>query len=433
MDLREKAALLDFFDSVIWPGRVSRLVSTVGGERDFVLPKAWNVTYDTPMAWVDGNRITAAITWNSTTSVRLPSTVAVGSLVLILISPGAGSNYLARNSGTAGLLADLDCGSFRLKKIHASVDPDDAIQRQEVVDLVASMLGTNYVLKTGDTMTGALVVLSASAASHPTRMEQVPLLNGTQAFTAEQKGVAAATATGFVTKAQMDTAIAAAVGAILRPPNMYQEFLTPGAAFTFEVPDDVTLIYAELASGAGASGVGDTLSAGYLGGAAGTAKVFALPVTPGEVLTVRVGGGGYIGNIGIFGWRAGGGGGNASSLTGVAGTVLVGGGGGGFGGGSGIGGSSGTVGGSGGANGGDYAPGEIVGGLAGTAGAGTASGGVGGSVSSSATTGAFEATPSSLLDNNVDWAFPVPTAPAATPLRATNGGHGHIKLRWFAP
>jgi hypothetical protein len=450
MDIREKAALLDFINTVVWPGRTVRRVSTPAGEDTFTLNSSWNSDYDTPMAWIDGNRVTGQITWDDITpvvynsgedneytvymssTVVLPDIVPYNKQVVILISPGSGANYIPRDPQDSSLLGDLDCGGKRLKKIHASVDPDDAIQRQEVLAIIAAEIGAHYVLKAGDTMEGTLGVAAATEAGHAVRMDQVPLLDGTQPFTSEQGGVDATTDTGLVTKGQMDTAIA---GAAVGLPNRKRVWSTPGVGFSWDPPITGKAV-ARLASGAGGGGGGRTNQPYVAGaGANGTVAIVGLDVVVGTPVVIDVGGGGYggvaCGDEGIGG-PGGGGGGSATRVTAGTQVATVGGGGGG---GCAYYEDAGVETGAGGPGGTKGQDSAKPGGAAGTLGAGTAEGGAGGAAKGgNGVAGTAVIAPA--LDSEYDqsWAFPVTTPPtggaAVVNENGANGGHGSVEIRW---
>jgi len=212
----DQAVLMDFLATVIWPSRTLRV--TTGSEQQFDLVGTWDVDHDTPMAWVDGNRISGTITWINASRVSLPSAVAAGKQVIILVSPGAGSGYLPR-TGLAAMLGDLDCGGNRLKHVEASEEEDDGVNRGEVSTMIAGILGANYLLLTGGQMIGGLLLRAANAitgAAEAVRRDMVALRDGTQAFTAKVSGIEATDPAHLATLSNVTAAVAAAVAGTMR-------------------------------------------------------------------------------------------------------------------------------------------------------------------------------------------------------------------------
>ena len=464
MNAKEKAALADFVATVVWPGRTVRAVTTPGGEQDFTLTAAWDSDHDTPMAWIDGNRVpTGSITWqnitetvhnegqpdeyvtHSSSTVRLQSVVPYGRLVIILISPGAGAGYMPRNPDGATFLDDVDFGGKRGKHLAPSEEPDDAVRRDEVVAIAKAMVGANYALLTGAVFTGTITVPPGTENGHAVRKDQVALLNGSQPFTAEQRGTDATTATGLVTKQQMDAADNA-IRAALPLPNRRVLYSTPGTQ-TWIVPTGVTKVWLRIKGGGGGGGGGsaygsvNTLRGGQ-GGNGGRVSV-AMTVTPGQALNLLIGGGGY---GSAYQSPSGGGGGGSGSRAEQGATYAIAGGGGG---GAGIGYASegwGT-GGSGGAAG---HAGETKGSAGGAAGTGdlTTAGGAGGAGSccvpgAAGGNGFGIASPASMLSTyDESWVFGDAGAGPDTNGggggiggvnngAGENGGHGSIEIRWY--
>lgn len=449
MDAREKAALLDFVASVIWPGRTVRIVSTVGGEQDFTLLQSWNTTYDYPMAWVDGNRV-SGVTWLSATEVQLPATVAYGKQVIIMVSPGAGAGYLPRNPGAATLLGNLDAGDNRITHLHASVDPSDAVRRDEVEAIATALVGANYVLKTGDTMAGVLKVVADADAASAVPRSLIVLRDGTQGLSAPLSCATAATdAAHLIRKGEVDALVGTIAGGTA-PPNRLNEITTPGAG-TWTVPTGVTKIWIEAVSPSGAGGGGtgpadsDWRRPGGEGGA-GLRACIAVTVTPGQTVSYTVGGKGFKGGNGTTSGGGGGGGGGATTVSGPGWSCVVGGG---AGGGGGVGSGGIPSGGTGGAGGtaGTASPngGTGTGGAAGSG--GTTQGGVGGTAGGiggpgqPGGVGTASASPAALLSvYNEAWAFAQIANVSSGPdggtggvylVPAGDGQDGSVRIRWF--
>lgn len=338
MDRYEKAALLDFVATVIWPSRTVRVVTAALGEDEFDVIGSWDTTYDTALAWVNGNRVSGAITWLSATRVQLPSTAALGAQVVILVSPGSGSGYLPRDpAGSVAMLGDLLMGNNRLRNLGAGVAASDGVRLDQVQALIRSQLGANYVAKAGDQMAGALL-LAADDVLKPTaavRRNLVALLDATQDFTGKIKGVTTLDAdpdTTLTTKDWVSTKVAADL-ASLRFPSRSWVRTTPGT-YTLAIPAGVTQIFAHLRAGDGGGG-GIAMYGGAYGsggnGAKGARACVIIPIRDsGETITIIVGGGGQAGGNAVGGTPkagGGGGGGGASQIQAVAGTVTAGGGG----------------------------------------------------------------------------------------------------------
>ena len=287
MDTYERAALADFVASVIWPSRTIRV--TTASEQQFDILGTWVTATDAPLAWIDGQRVTGAITWVTPSRVQLPAAVAAGRQVVILVHPGAGSSYLPRN-GLSAMLGNLAMGAFRITGLAPSVAADDAVRRDEVISIVSSLVGANYLLKSGGVMTGHINLPgTAPAADQAVRRDRVALLDGSQAFTAPQSGVAATAAAHLVTKAQLDAVSGSAVPA-------GSTLLTTVGAQTFTVPAGVTRINLLLVGGGGAGGRGTNFNGlgggGSGGGGGGTVVAYRIPVTPAQVIAITVGQGG---------------------------------------------------------------------------------------------------------------------------------------------
>lgn len=148
-------------------------------------------------------------------------------------------------------------------------------------------------------------------------------------------------------------------------------FSTPGET-TWQVPAGVTVLDIKCWGAGGGGGGGGTVSTGGPGGGGGFSYCSAVSVTPGETLTIEVGGAGAPGvYVGALSGGGGGGGGRSAVRRGTT-ELVVGGGGGGGGGGDN---SSATAGGAGGAGGGNTGGSGTASGNAGGAGGGTQSAG----------------------------------------------------------
>jgi hypothetical protein len=414
MDRYEKAALMDFVATVIWPSRTVRLVTTPAGESQVDVVGTWVTATDLPMAWINGNRI-SGVTWVSPTRVALGTTAAQGSQVIVLVSPGSGSGYLPRNpAGSVNMLNDLLMGPgpgglYRIRHLGAAVAADDAVRKDQVEALITSQLGGNYIAKAGDTMGGALLLTTAPAGPNAdgsldaqALRRDLAILRIANATAAERtflaKPMAPSTGDGdggtvLVTK---DWVQAKLIGLQVTP-NRYTLYTSPGEV-TFTPNAGVNTVFVVVRGGKGGNGgdkVGESVVAhgitypptilmpGGLGHA-GAVVAATVSVTPLSPITVKVGGPGGDGvgrswdpDYAVSGGTGGGGGGGASAF----GTVVVAGGGGG-----GAGGSSGSYtqdGGNGGAGGvaggasGSYR-GSMAGGTAGSGGVDL--GGVGGGI-----------------------------------------------------
>jgi hypothetical protein len=260
MDRYEQAALYDFVATIVWPTRTVRLVTTGGGEQEFTVNApvgGWATATDAPMAWVNGSRVTGAITWVSGTRVSLPSTVAVGSQVIIYVHPGGGSGYLPR-TGLAAMLGALDMANFQVKNLGASTAAHHAVRRDEVLAIVSQLVGGNYVLKAGDQMAGDLLLMAATGIlddASAVRRDMVALLDATQDFTGKIKGVTTEDAdadTTLTTKDWVSGKVAADL-ADLRFPSRLWVRTTPGT-YTLAIPAGVTQIFAHLRGGDGGGG-----------------------------------------------------------------------------------------------------------------------------------------------------------------------------------
>ena len=375
MDRYESAALLDFVNAVVWPTRTLRVVTTGGGESqvDVNAPVGgWNTTLDVPMAWINGNRVAAAVTWISGTRVQLPVTASLGQQIIIFITPGAGTGYLSRN-GLVAMTGALDLGGFRAKKAGPSVEPDDLVRRDEVIAIAQALLGANYLLLTGGTMVGNIDLpttpVGSLGANQAVRKSLVALLDASQAFTG--KPTAPSTVDGdsgsvLVTKDWVSAKVAAVAPSLALPTMGKNEWLTPGTyTNAFTVPGGVTKLWVQVRGAGGGGGEPASSYANTETGRGGSGGVgYALiSVTAGQQLTVVAGGGGGDGGGGGFGNGGGGGGGGASKVI-VGGISVIAGGGGGGGGQFGNGGAGGVAGSGGGAAG---SGGTEVGGVGGVA------------------------------------------------------------------
>ena len=395
MDRYEKAALLDFVATVMWPTRTVRLVSNPVGESAFDVIGSWATATDLPLAWVNGNRVAGAITWLTASRVQLPVTAAFGDQVIILVSPGSGSGYLPRNpAGVVAMLGNLLMGENTINNLGAAVSGHQAVRKDQVLSMIAQQLGGNYVSKAGDQMAGVLALATAPTdpstdgifGAHSLRRDMAALIlaNATAAErTFLAKPMAPSTVDGdggavLTTKDWVSLKVTGLLGSLA--PNRHRVWTTPGP-YTF-VPDaGVTVVYVVVCGGGGGNGGGMATEATppvvVSGGRGGVGRIVlaAVSVVPGSNISVVVGGPGGNGGGHDSLTGGGGGGGGRSSFA----EVIAGGGGGG-GGADLIGfGSAVDVGGVGGAGGTAGSRGHSAGGAGGTAGSGgNELGGVGG-------------------------------------------------------
>jgi hypothetical protein len=330
MDLAQRSALLDFLMTVVWPARTVQLVSAAS-QTVFAVRGVWDTAHDWPMAWINGNRVAATLTGPSQVTLAVPA--VRGQQVIVIVSPGSGSGYVPR-SGASAMLGPFDFGGFRGRKLAPSVEHDDAVRRDEVDQLVMKLLGGNYVLKTGDEMTGPLLLPAAAGLTDPkaaVRRDMVALLDGSQAFTGKQKGLATVAgddALTLVTKGYVD----GKVDAVVSVPRNKAVFSTPAPTdytWTNTTGRAVTM-YALVRGGGG--GCAYYLAAGGTG--AVVLAGFTVPV--GGSVVIRCGGGGKNGGYTSSYYQRGGGGGGSGSRIIVKGangdiiaTIVAGGGGGG--------------------------------------------------------------------------------------------------------
>ena len=218
-DRFERDVLLDFLLTVVWPG-MHYYVATAG-QTDFDLRSSWDTANDIIIYWRNGTRnADGAATWVDADTVRLPAAVDASDRIHVLISPGAGANYVPR-AGSVAFLANVNAGGFRLTNLATSVNASDAVRRDEVVSLALSAGDTSYLRKDGtnwpplaNLAMGTFRFTGLGAGVDPNdsvRKAQVALLDGTQAFTAEQQGVDPTNAAGLATKNYVDNAVSAAV------------------------------------------------------------------------------------------------------------------------------------------------------------------------------------------------------------------------------
>jgi hypothetical protein len=374
MDRYEKAALLDFVASVVWPTRTVRLVTTPGGETEFDVIGTWVTATDIPMAWVNGNRVTGSITWVSPTRVALPSSAAVGSQVIIFVSPGSGSGYLPRNTGgTVAMLNDLLMGPgpgglYRIRHLGAAVEGDDAVRKDQVLALIAQQLGGNYVAKAGDQMGGPLLLANddPTKGTAAVRRALVALLDATQAFTGKIRAPSTVDADHGQTLTTKDwvEAYVQEQLANTQAPNHEAVFSVAGSGYTFVVGTDcaptVRKLWVYAKGGKGGNGGAGFSATGGVGGLGGTIAG-SFRVIDDAVLSIVVGGNGAnSSNPGFDGgkWPAPGAGGGGGTRVSTSTSSITAGGGGGGGGGKDT--SNSKSGGNGGNGGGGGEPGQGV-------------------------------------------------------------------------
>lgn len=345
MDRYEKAALLDFVASVVWPTRTVALVTAGGGQSTFNVNApagGWDTVHDLAMAWINGQRVAGAITWVDGDTITLPVAAPQGSQVIIFVSPGAGTGYLAR-TGLAAMLGALDMGNFPIANLGASSQAHHAVRRDEVLSIVAQLVGGNYVAKAGDTMAGALL-LAADDDTKPAaavRRSLVALLDASQHFTGKIRAPStedADHAQTLTTKDWVEAYVQEQL-ANTQAPNHELVFSTAGGGYTFTVGTDCAStvrklwVYAKGGKGGnGAVGFNCGGGAGALGGViAGSFRV-----VDDAVLNIVVGGNGANSvhpNFDGGKWPSpGAGGGGGTQITTSTTSITAGGGGGGGGG-----------------------------------------------------------------------------------------------------
>ncbi len=294
MDRYERAALLDFIAAIVWPSRTVATVSAGGGQSTFDVLGSWDTAHDVAMAWINGNRVSGTITWVNASRITLPTTAPQGSQVVIFVTPGAGTGYLPR-SGLAPMLGPFDLGGFRAMKAGASVAPDDLVRRDEVAVIAQTLVGGNYVLKTGDEMEGVLKLADAALLTDPAaavRRDMVILPDASRDFTGKPKCPATQDgdpATTMTTKAWVEAKIAEAIAGVLQP-NQQVVFSTYGAGFTWTVPAGVTKIWVQARGSKGGKGGIHIFNDNVFranGGGPGTATA-SITVTPGAVASITV-------------------------------------------------------------------------------------------------------------------------------------------------
>jgi hypothetical protein len=438
MDRYESAALLDFVASVIWPSRTVALVTAGGGQSTFDVVGTWATATDLPMAWINGQRVTGAITWVDANTVTLPVTAPLGSQVIILITPGSGSGYLPRNpAGVTSMLGDLLMGNHTIDNLGAASQAHQAVRLDQVAQLIKAQLGGNYIARAGDQMAGVLKLIAANLivdAAAAVRRDMVALLDGSQDFTGKIRGVSTSDgdhAQTLTTKDWVEAYVQAAL-ADTQAPNQEEVFATAGAGYTFTVGVDcastVRKLWIYTKGGKGGAG-GASTYAGQGGpgglGALGGKISGSIPVADGAVLTVVVGGNGQSGSgysVTTKKTASGGGGGGASQVS--VGTDSITGGGGGGGSGGGINGYKGGSGGAGGQVGGDGQspkvggiPGNTITTAGGVGGARSNGAGNAGTVGSGAITAGF--------NSNDTFPFQTITDPNAVT------GSGLVIIKWY--
>jgi hypothetical protein len=433
MDNYELAALADFVASVVWPSRTVAIATS--NQTDFPVLGTWDTVNDVAIAWINGQRYAGAITWLSASEVELADPVAAGAQVIIYVSPGAGTGYLPR-TGLAAMLGKLNMATFQIENLGASTQGHHAVRRDEVLALATSLLGANYLLKTGGQMAGGLLLRAANlitGASEAVRRDMVALLNGSQPFTGKQAGVSTVdgdAATTLTTKDFVLSKVASAAANYF--PNQQAIYTTPGT-YTLDLPAGATRawVYVKGANG-GQGGESDNPSGGApgpggkLGWSGGLWR--GVMAVAGQLAIVVGGAGGTGANSTSGGDGGGGGGGGGGSRVQDGTNKVVGGGGGGGSGERGASGDASAYGGAGGAaaTAGGLGGGSNAGGSAGSGGI-TEAGGLGdtgwsspdahdGTIGSTATAGTVSAAEA--------W--------AVADLDYSTLAAGAVAVRWFA-
>ena len=292
MDRYEKASLLDFMATVVWPSRTVAVVDAPAGQTDFNVLGTWDMATDLPLAWVNGVRLTG-LTWLTASRVRLPSTAPMSSQVIILVSPGVGTGYLPR-SGLAAMLGNLDMAGGLISNLQAAVSGHQAVRLDQVLALIAQQVGANYVLKAGSQMEGALLLPAASAltnAAAAVRRDMVALLNGSVAErTFLAKAFAPSTAdadeaTSLTTKDYVDANVIA-----LRTAQL----ITTNQTINFAKRTAVRLLVVGAGGGGGGGGAGNGqgMGGGGAGGGGGSVLVDVV-MEAGEAIVITPGVGGF--------------------------------------------------------------------------------------------------------------------------------------------
>lgn len=345
MDRYEQAALLDFVATVIWPTRTPSIVTDPAGQSTFDVFGTWDTNNDMAMAWVNGNRITSAITWVNQSRVTLPMTVAYGSQVIILVNPGAGAGYLPRNpAGSVSMLNDLLMGGHRIRDLGAAVEDGDAVRKDQVIAIVNTLVGGNFVAKAGDQMAGALLLMAATGLTDPAaaiRRDMAVLNDGTQEIQGKLLMAAGnSTVDGddgrtLTTKDWVEAYVQAQL-ANTQAPNHELVFSTAGSGYSFTVGVDcantVRKLWVYAKGGKGNKGGDNGYYTATTGGDGALGGIISgsLNVVPDAVLSIVVGGNGIAGtNTNNHDHKPSGGGGGGASQISVGSDALTGGGGGG--------------------------------------------------------------------------------------------------------
>jgi hypothetical protein len=273
--------ILDFVENVIWPA-FDRFAATAA-QTTFTMSKAWNVTYDTPLVYVNGLLRTTGTTWGSTTTIVISPAAVAGDHVAIIIRPGAGAGYVPRTGGQLG--SDLDANDWRVINLQAASLGHHAVRKDQVEGLATAAGDANYLRRDGTNWP-------------PT----VDLAMGGKTFNGLP---AAAAATQPVIKSQLDAldvatdgrldVLEAALSGIASPGSL--TLITPTTS-TWTVPAGINTVMAILCGGGGGGGGTDDNISGGGGGGAGAVRSALARVTPGAVITYTVGVGGAAGDQG---------------------------------------------------------------------------------------------------------------------------------------
>jgi hypothetical protein len=177
----ERSILSDFLANYVFPGFEPPVLATAG-QTTFTLSKAWNVTYDAPLAYVNGQR--RAATFASSTAVTISPAAALNDHVGILVVPGGAAGYLPRNGGT--LLSNLNADGFRIDNLGPATLGHQPVRRDQVEGLAAAAGDASYLRRDGTNSPSADIafagrtitgIRNAAAAQEPVAKSQLDALD----------------------------------------------------------------------------------------------------------------------------------------------------------------------------------------------------------------------------------------------------------------
>jgi hypothetical protein len=298
----------EFFRSVIYPGMREHLATA--SQTDFTVNGVWDSALDTPIVFVNGNRLWSGVSWLNATTVRLTPGAALNDRVLVLVSPGTGAGYLA--AATGQLLGDLDCNGQRLTNLAPSSTDSDAVRRDEMIAFLGVLAdAANYLRRDGTLpMTGALNFGNNHGSNLPLAAITDDAANGDRPASwgavraygvAKFLALAGGTMSGELamgsnkitgladgTDPQDAATVAQATGAVALGSNGNARYLSNG---NWTVPAGVTRVFALLIGGGGGGGHGSTSGGGdgYDGGNGGVCMCVMDGLTPGAPLPIVIG------------------------------------------------------------------------------------------------------------------------------------------------